>query len=44
MLWNKWVDALGIAKAIIDYMNVNVWSYIGKFYGLIDEYSNITKR
>jgi glucuronoarabinoxylan endo-1,4-beta-xylanase len=48
VLDTNWVDALGTAKEINDCMNAGmnayVWWYIRRYYGLIDENSNITKR
>jgi O-glycosyl hydrolase len=45
---NIWNGAMALAKEIHDCMAVNyniyVWWYIRRFYGLIDENSNITKR
>ena len=48
VLDTNWVDALGTAKEINNCMNAGmnayVWWYIRRYYGLIDENSNITKR
>jgi len=48
VLDTNWVDALGTGKEINDCMNAGmnayVWWYIRRYYGLIDENSNITKR
>ena len=48
VLDTNWIDALGTAKEINGCMNAGmnayVWWYIRRYYGLIDENSNITKR
>jgi glucuronoarabinoxylan endo-1,4-beta-xylanase len=48
VLDTNWIDVLGTGKEINDCMNAGmnayVWWYIRRFYGLIDENSNITKR